>query len=119
MESVEAPAIIRALDWVEHALLGSAATILATIAIAGVGALLLTGRIDVRRGGSILLGCFLIFGAASIANGVMSAAQMGGASPAAEVALIPPPYPQSSVTAPKSDTAPAYDPYAGAALPQK
>ena len=113
------PAIVAAITWIEHVLLGTAATVLATIAVASVGMLLLTGRIEIRRGANIVIGCFLIFGAATIANGIMAAVQKDDAPPAANPAPPPPPYSQSPGPVQKSQNTPGYDPYAGAALPQK
>lgn len=119
MESPGSPVIINALDWIERLLLGSTATVLATIAVAGAGMLLLTGRIEIRRGASIVIGCFLIFGAVTIANGIMAAAQRDSSPAIADVAPPSPVYPQSPNPAQKSQNTPGYDPYAGAALPQK
>lgn len=113
------PAIVAAIAWIEHVLLGTAATMLATIAVAGVGMLLLTGRIEIRRGASIIIGCFLIFGAATIANGIMSAALKDDAPAVANPAPPPPSYPQSPNPVQKGQNTPGYDPYAGVALPQK
>jgi type IV secretion system protein VirB2 len=35
---------------------------------------MLTGRIDWRRGATVILGCFIVFGAAAIVAGIKSAA---------------------------------------------
>ena len=66
--------LISAVDWLQGTLLGTVATVIAVIAIAGVGFMMLTGRMDWRRGGIVILGCFIIFGAASIVAGIRSAA---------------------------------------------
>jgi type IV secretory pathway VirB2 component (pilin) len=113
------PAIVAAIVWIEHVLLGTAATMLATIAVAGVGMLLLTGRIEMRRGASVAFGCFLIFGAATIANGIIAAVQKSEAPAVANAAPAPPSYPQSPNPVQKGQNTSGYDPYAGAALPQK
>lgn len=116
-QSADMPAAVGAVAWLEQLLLGSAATMLATLAIAAVGFLLLTGRIELRRGAFIVLGCFMIFGAASIASGIMAAIRGTGDSPViAEAQPLPPPTPQAPVSQPNQG---GYDPYAGAAVMPK
>ena len=66
--------IIGALNWLQGTLLGTVATVAAVIAVASVGFMMLTGRIDWRRGAIVILGCFVLFGAASIVAGIRSAA---------------------------------------------
>jgi type IV secretion system protein VirB2 len=67
-------ALIAALDWVQGTLLGNLATSAAVIAVAVVGFLMLTGRIDWRRGLTVVVGCFVVFGAVSIVAGIRSLA---------------------------------------------
>ncbi len=66
--------IIGALNWLQGTLLGTVATVAAVIAIASVGFMMLTGRIDWRRGAVVILGCFVLFGAASIVAGIRASA---------------------------------------------
>lgn len=66
--------IISALSWIQSTLLGQAATIVAVIAVAMVGFMMLTGRMDWKRGATVILGCFILFGAASIVAGIQGAA---------------------------------------------
>ncbi len=66
--------ILAALNWVQGTLLGNVATSAAVIAIAVVGFLMLTGRIEWRRGIVVIVGAFIIFGAASIVAGIRSLA---------------------------------------------
>jgi type IV secretory pathway VirB2 component (pilin) len=66
--------LIAALDWVQGTLLGNLATTAAVIAVAAVGFLMLTGRMDWRRGLTVVIGCFIIFGAVSIVAGIRSLA---------------------------------------------
>jgi type IV secretory pathway VirB2 component (pilin) len=66
--------LIAALDWVQGTLLGNLATTAAVIAVAAVGFLMLTGRMDWRRGLTVVIGCFVIFGAVSIVAGIRSLA---------------------------------------------
>jgi type IV secretion system protein VirB2 len=64
--------ILSALRWVEGTLLGNLATTAAVIAIAVVGLLMLTGRMDWRRGLIVVLGAFIVFGATAIVAGMRS-----------------------------------------------
>lgn len=66
--------IVNAVRWLQGTLLGTVATVVAVIAIASVGFLMLTGRINWRHGAVVVLGCFILFGAASIVAGIQSAA---------------------------------------------
>lgn len=66
--------IERALAWIEGALFGQIAVILCVLAVAFVGALMLTGRLPVRRGMMVVIGCFILLGAPIIAAGVLNAA---------------------------------------------
>jgi type IV secretion system protein VirB2 len=70
-------AIVGALHWIEGTLLGTVATVAAVIAVAAVGFLMLTGRMNWRYGAVVILGCFILFGAASIVAGIQSAAGSG------------------------------------------
>lgn len=71
-------AIVNAMRWMQGTLLGTVATVVAVIAIASVGFLMLTGRVNWRHGGVVILGCFILFGAASIVAGIQSAATFSG-----------------------------------------
>ena len=66
--------ILSAVTWLQGTLLGNVATALAVIAVGATGLLMLTGRIDWRRGAVVILGCFIVFGAASIVAGIRSVA---------------------------------------------
>jgi len=70
-------AVISAVRWLQGTLLGTVATVVAVIAVATVGLLMLTGRINWRYGATVILGCFILFGAASIVAGIQSTAQLG------------------------------------------
>lgn len=69
--------IVSAVRWLEGTLLGTIATVVAVIAVATVGLLMLTGRINWRYGATVILGCFILFGAASIVAGIQSTATLG------------------------------------------
>jgi len=66
--------IVHALVWLQGTLLGTIATTIAVIAIAAVGFLMLTGRINWRHGAVVVIGCFILFGAASIVAGIRATA---------------------------------------------
>jgi type IV secretory pathway VirB2 component (pilin) len=66
--------ILGALQWVQGTLMGNLATTAVVIAVAVVGLMMLTGRIDWRRGVTVVLGAFIVFGAAAIVAGIRSAA---------------------------------------------
>lgn len=65
--------ITSALLWMQTILLGPIATALAVMAVAGVGFMMLTGRMNWRYGATVIIGVFIIFGAprlvATIAGG--------------------------------------------------
>jgi type IV secretion system protein VirB2 len=69
--------LVAAVRWLEGTLLGTIATVVAVIAVATVGLLMLTGRINWRYGATVILGCFILFGAASIVAGIQSTASLG------------------------------------------
>lgn len=66
--------ILAAVEWLQGTLLGNVATTVAVIAVALVGFMMLTGRINWRYGVSVIVGCFILFGAASIVSGIQYAA---------------------------------------------
>jgi len=67
--------LLAALNWIQGTLLGNVATSAAVIAVAVVGFLMLTGRIEWKRGLVVVVGAFIIFGAVSIVAGIRSLAQ--------------------------------------------
>ena len=66
--------IAGALTWLQGTLLGTVATVAAVIAIAAVGFMMLSGRMNWRHGGTVILGCFIVFGAGAIVAGLRQAA---------------------------------------------
>ena len=66
--------IAGALTWLQGTLLGTVATVAAVIAVAGVGFMMLTGRLDWRRGLTVVVGCFIVFGAGALVAGIRQAA---------------------------------------------
>jgi type IV secretory pathway VirB2 component (pilin) len=107
-----------AVAWLQSALLGSIATTAAVVAVASVGYLMLTGRIDVRRATQVVFGCFILFGASSIAQGIMAGLNGLGAHQVEAPDAAPPlvTAPPAAVPYPQKPAQP-FDPYAGAAVP--
>ena len=66
--------IVAALAWMQGTLLGNVATAVAVIAVAMVGFMMLTGRMNWRFGATVIIGCFILFGAGTIVAGIQSAA---------------------------------------------
>lgn len=69
--------IVAALAWMQGTLLGTVATAVAVMAVAAVGFGMLTGRMNWRFGATVIIGVFIVFGAASIVAGIQSAAGIG------------------------------------------
>lgn len=104
-----------AVSWLGGTLLGTVATSVAIIAVAAVGIAMLGGRIDARRGLTVVLGSFLLFGAATIAAGLRSFAP-DAAGPDLGSAPPPVPVPAPAAAPPASAPDAGYDPYAGASV---
>lgn len=99
-----------ALGWVEGILLGPLAVSLCVIAVAIVGFTMLTGRLPIRQGLRVVLGCFVLLGARSIVGTIMGAWVDAG-----EAAPVRPAGPQMIYEREPLPEA-TYDPYAGASL---
>lgn len=69
--------MLSALNWLQGSLMGNVATAAAVIAIGVIGFLMLTGRMDWRRGVVVVMGCFILFGAAAIVAGIRQVAGGG------------------------------------------
>lgn len=70
--------IVSAVQWLQGTLLGTVATVVAVIAVACVGFMMLTGRMNWRYGAVVILGCFILFGAVGIVAGIRSTAAFAG-----------------------------------------
>ena len=66
--------IVAALAWLQGTLLGNVATAVAVMAVAAVGFGMLTGRMNWRFGATVIIGLFILFGAASIVGGIQQVA---------------------------------------------
>ena len=115
MDPAGSSSLVAAVQWLEGTLLGTIATTIAVIAVASVGFMALTGRVDVRRAATVILGCFILFGASSIAAGLEGLARGGDASGPVQPVLSADASPLARPPGPQ----PGYDPYAGAAVPMR
>lgn len=70
--------ILASIEWIQGTLLGNVATSVAVIAVAVVGFMMLTGRMNWRHGITVIIGCFVLFGAAAIVAGIQTAASLAG-----------------------------------------
>lgn len=70
--------IVAALGWLQGTLMGNVATAVAVMAVAAVGFMMLTGRLNWRFGATVIIGCFILFGAGAIVSGIQSASGVGG-----------------------------------------
>lgn len=68
--------LLGALQWVQGTLMGTLATTAAVIAVALVGFMMLTGRMEWRRAMVVIFGAFVVFGAGSIVAGLKGAAAL-------------------------------------------
>lgn len=64
--------IVAALGWLQGTLLGNVATAVAVMAVAAVGFMMLTGRMNWRFGATVIIGVFILFGAGAIVTGIQS-----------------------------------------------
>jgi type IV secretion system protein VirB2 len=66
--------INNALLWLQGTLLGTVATTIAVMAVAAIGFMMLTGRMNWRFGATVIIGVFILFGATTIVAGIQQAA---------------------------------------------
>lgn len=103
--------LLGAIDWISGTMVGPVATSLAILAVAMIGILLLAGRLAMRQGVLVVVGCSVLFSASTIAQGIVTHT----APPALvfdHTVVDDAPPAQPSRPPPKP-----YDPYAGAAVP--
>ena len=105
--------LVAAVSWLEAIMLGSVATVIAVLAVASIGLMMFSGRINVRYGATVIIGCFILFGASAIATGIR--AFDGATLNADSYVYTPSPPPPPTTTPPPANP----DPYAGAALPAR
>ena len=95
--------------WMTSLLAGEAAFAIATLSIALLGFLFLTGRMDWPRAAWSVVGVALLFGAPTIASGILEEEQAGPISRSPSVPLQP----ELPTALPPAQA----DPYAGASVP--
>ena len=71
--------MMESAHWIEGVMLGDIALGLCVIAVAFIGALMLAGRLPLRAGMRVVLGCFVLLGAPVIAAGLLEI--VGNSSP--------------------------------------
>lgn len=98
------------VDWAAGLLTGTVSTVVAMLAVAALGLMMLTGRLPTRRAAEVIAGCFVLFSARLIASALLGLAQPADAAPP-PAAAAPAPY------APTTPKPAPYDPYAGASVP--
>ena len=97
-------------NWLVALVTGGLAVGLCAIAVAVIGLLTLSGRMPVRDGVRVVVGCFVLLGAPVIATAFVGTGQQIGSPP-------PPAEPIRSLAEPRRDLSPsAFDPYAGNSL---
>ena len=99
--------------WFQAVLSGAGVTGITAIAIAALGVVMMTGRIDLRRIGRAVLGAFLFFGASAIASEMLRSAQSVGSN--ASITNDPDLLRASSEPLPRAEpsrTPQPFDPYA-------
>lgn len=111
LEGASQSAFAVALNWIRLLVLGRLALALAVMAIAGVGLGFLSGRIDAGRAVRVVVGCFILFGAPSIAGSLLHVND-GQRQVQTITPVLPPP--ARVVRNPQP-----FDPYAGASVPNQ
>ena len=69
--------LMAGVGWLQGTMMGNVATAVAVMAVAAVGFMMLTGRMNWRFGATVIIGVFILFGAGAIVSGIQSAA-VGG-----------------------------------------
>ena len=104
-------AIEATANWLAGVMTGTAATVIATLAIAGIGLTMLQGRVAARDGMRVVVGCFILLGAQAIAQELLGLVRWNTEPAVIEVQPASPPL---AVPSPPPRNR---DPYAGASVP--
>lgn len=105
--------MVESARWFESMMLGEIALGVCVIAVAFIGALMLIGRLPLREGARVVVGCFILLGAPVIAAGFVGAGlrvqEVSASTPRddAQIEDLRRELPHAN-----------YDPYAGASLGQ-
>lgn len=104
-------ALAAAADWATGLLSGPLAVGLATLGVAGFGLSMLAGRLELRRGLAVILGCFVLLGAPAMARGLLGLLDIERPAP-----VIAPQVAHSEPAIESRTVQTTDDPYAGASL---
>lgn len=105
--------LVTAALWAQGLFLGTVATTIAVVAIAAIGFMMMSGRISWRRGATVVLGCFLLFGAPTIVAGLRGQGATTNQDKLVATSVLP-----QQISNLNNTSAP-YDPYAGASVPPR
>ena len=109
-EAPQTSAVVAAANWLAGTLFGPVGLALCVVAVAMVGFMMLNGRLTVFHALRVLVGCFVLLGAPTIAISFLGFGEDAGVRPP-EIDFTP------TVPSPPRNPPPAnYDPYAGASL---
>lgn len=110
---VEESVIVATVNWISDLILGPFGTAIAIIAIASIGVAMSMGYASPRAWVRVIAGCFILFGAPAIAQGLITLTYR-------ERTAMPPtmasPFPPGPIVPPPPPTLDT-DPYAGASVP--
>lgn len=103
--------VVESARWIEGVMLGEIALGVCVIAVAFIGALMLTGRLPLREGARVVIGCIVLLGAPVIAAGFV-----GGGSGVNVQSDLPPPVAAQAESLRSGLPPTNFYPYAGASL---
>jgi type IV secretion system protein VirB2 len=86
-EASDGAPMVESARWVEDVLLGEIAVGVCVIAVAFIGALMLIGRLPLREGGRIVVGCFVLLGAPVIASGLLAVDSLTAPGPPPRISV--------------------------------
>lgn len=102
--------MVESARWIEGVMQSEIALGVCVIAVAFIGTLMLSGRLPLREGARVVVGCFVLLGAPVIANGLLeTGSRVASASPDV------PPISWPSAARPELPKA-KYNPYAQASV---
>jgi type IV secretory pathway VirB2 component (pilin) len=106
--------MVESARWIEGVILGEIALGVCIIAVAFIGGLMLTGRLPLREGMRVVVGCFVLLGAPVIAGGFATGAS-NSLSQLESTSVDEKPAGRALRDLPPAN----YDPYSGATLETK
>ncbi len=101
--------------WIVDLMQSNLVVAIAALAVAGIAFAMLLGRVPIRKAAATIFGCFIFFGATTIAQALLGSATPPPTEPAASPAL--PTTGPTELDAKPAD--PPTDPYAGASVPTR